>query len=234
MKALNQTTRTLAYKIECARFSFRILETQWRQLRSVLSVNGDPSVSEEIAIELMSAAWQIVDFSARYLNVLNTIVGFPKKDLNFVSLVKIGRSLTKVRNYIQHVDHESHKHNGAETYPILGALAWSGQDGKSSTSMCIGTMPTETSFHTLGFDKVTGKYVDDVILGVGNQTLSLLQLYDTSATVSVLLNDWLRENKLLNDEELLPNVLRFEGVPDVSNDMRFIRVKFKMGGLKTA
>ena len=176
MKALNQTDCTFTYKLECARFSFIVLETRWRHLRFALDGNASGEIKEEIAIELLSAAWKIVDFSSRFLNILKTMRGFPKKDARFVLLAKIENTLTKVRNYTQHVDEASHKHNGAETYPILGALAWSNQNGKLSTSMCVGTLPPETFFHTVGFDTTTGKYVDDVLLGAGNHTLSLLQL----------------------------------------------------------
>ena len=124
MKALNQTERTLAYKIECARFSFRILETRWQSLRSMLRLDHEGNISDEAAIEIFSSAWQVVDFAFRHINVVRTIPGFPRKDDRFRAFLKLENSLKNVRNHIQHVDHETHKHNNAETYPILGALAW--------------------------------------------------------------------------------------------------------------
>ena len=65
----------------------------------------------------------MADFASRFLNVLKTVGGFPRKDSRFKRLDSEGGLLTSVRNYIQHVDQETHRVTGAgEPIPKRGSV----------------------------------------------------------------------------------------------------------------
>lgn len=226
MKGIKSADRVLVYKIECARFSFAILERAWERLRSTTSrVESHDELTEPIGIEVISDAWQVVDFAARHLNVLKTIPRINRKDERFQALDKVGGLLTKVRNYIQHVDAETHKLAGSTAYPILGAVAWSVSGGAKSMTLCLGTLPPRTSFHTVAFDREADKYLDEVLLGVGSLTLNLSRVYQASKAAADFLAEHLDSAQLLKAEEVQVGFLASDSIeapPETAQ--RFLRL----------
>lgn len=235
MRGIKSDDRVLVYKIECARFSFALLEKSWEALRnSTRNICHRNEIDDKAALTLFSESWQLVDFATRLLNVLKTIPKINRKDSRYREFEKIGGLLTKVRNYIQHVDSETHKLKQTISYPILGALAWGTSDGSASIAISLGTLPANTTFHTVAYDSHISKYLDEILLGVGSLTLSLSTLYAASCQVASLLEEHLVSEDLVTEDELQLGFLRADGIETPEKDLkRFLRVKVTIGQSST-
>ena len=217
MQAIKSNDRVLVYKIECARFTFCILERSWASLcEKILSIRQRSDIDELKALDLMSYAWQVVDHAYRFHNVLKHIPKLDRKDIRFRAVEKSGFLLKEVRNYIQHVDSETHKLKALTSYPILGALAWGLTDGSASISICLGTLPEETSFHTVAYDVEEGAYLREVLLCVADKTLNLQKVFNEIYEINNLLNEFLFKEKLLATEDVEINFIHAVGMPHMS------------------
>ena len=208
MKAIESAETTQIHKIEASRYSFVILETFWDRILALRLHHADGSAIPESAVtELLYSAWGIVDFGFRFCKVVSQVRGLKHKDKRFTTMEKMQQKLTGVRNYIQHLDNETHPKT-EQTYPILGALSWSAHDGQTSTTVCLGTLPPDCAMNTMPFSSQEKKYLDEIILHVGESAIELKQAVADLRGAFEYLQEWLEAGNMLQNSDAVANVLR--------------------------
>jgi hypothetical protein len=205
-----------ARKIEAARISFLMLDRYFLRMRELqLAAPDSGALRAEVSYEIFTSAWGTVDFSWRYLTVLNTIANFKRREARFTAFRGKHGALKGVRDYIQHVDNEAPT-KGAEFLPILGVISWRSVKGDRAFTSTLGTLPKGTAFNSPEFALQSGKFDDEARLTVRDHSIDLAKLHRLARGSFEALEAWLEERKLLMQDELVPVTMTFHS--DVKAD----------------
>jgi hypothetical protein len=189
MKSLKHLTdRKAVYRIEAARISFEVLSDSFNGLRQTLQGISGTECDVATALKAYKEAWQFVDYTFRFLAVVNQIRGLKHRDPRFVTAQQSMPEIERARNFVQHLSSGIPKLSD-ETYPILGALAWSSDGGQKSHVLSLGRLPKGTQFHTVAYDTHEGAYVKDVLLCVDTFVVRMDRAFSLAVGCYEYLND---------------------------------------------
>lgn len=233
MKRIISDDRVLVYKVECARFSYRLAERAWGRLTgSIETIRELGELTDAFGLDVFFHAWSFVDFAARHFNALTTIPGIDRKDIRYKNFAAKSKLLSGVRNYIQHVDQEAHKiRNDPVSPPILGAMAWGAADGATSFTIFLGTAPSDTAFYTATYDVDTQHFLSGIFLSVGELTIELKEIFALCSAAARQLDEHLTATGLLGGEDVrlgklyIPaSGIPLDRLPEIPAGKRFARI----------
>jgi hypothetical protein len=234
-KLQNITDKRSIYLIEAVRISYSISEHSYENLYQALHKFNDNEQKFDLSIYLN--AWSLIDSLHRFGDCIKNIRGFSHKDERYKRFSGHLSEINIFRNYMQHLSapKTSSKLISDDTYPVMGALAWS-LDGSISRTIAYGTLPVGATFNTLGYDTEIGKYVTDIKIGCLDKELSLMKSIELAKECHLYFEEFLALNSYISNEKLdaskiimgTSDVKAIMEKPEVKTKERYVRISVKV------
>jgi len=210
------------FKIEAARISYEILSSAYEELTGFLRQFEKDDRTYPVALAAIRQAWQFIDYSFRFMRIVDQIRNLAHKDPRYKNAAKCLEHIEKARNFIQHLASGIPKQVSV-VYPVLGVLAWASESREKSFTLSLGTLPPGTHFHTLAYDREKERYAGGFHIYVDTFNVNLTESFSKIKGCSEYLNEWLQTNKMLSDTELIPTLMEADAL-NVQADYRYVRV----------
>jgi hypothetical protein len=165
--------------------------------------------SEARALSAINNAWHIVDVVHRVRGLITSVPGLPNKTPEVQVFLRNTAPTEDFRNLYQHLNSEIGKIR-TTTNPIMGVLSWVTQNPSKSITMFLGTGAADIQVHTVALDTWRGEFAQTRLFSAGNRDLELDKIHAGCKRIGSYLNEWLRSNNKLAEEEMKVGVFRFD------------------------
>lgn len=148
---------------------------------------GDYSLSIDCPFrnEIVSTAWDTVDWIERARKTLGAIAGIPKKDSRYISIMDALKPASEYRHMLQHFDSDVIPTLVNKTFPLMGAVLAKYSDGKKDRGRVIISTParyagdqTITIAGANAFAAHAKPPIDNITLTLANATINLSAMFE--------------------------------------------------------
>jgi hypothetical protein len=198
-----------------------MLESAYNDLENCISSINKNSHKESQVIKAITIAWQIIDISFRYINILSMIKGIKHKEPSYRRAEHFIEQIEVFRNYYQHLNTEIND-LPLGISPIMGVVSWSTEEEQRTNTITIGTIIKGTVIDTQPYDTKDKRFINGVVFSILNQTISLSELYQVFEGANKYFNSWLLSNDYLGNEQNSPTFFTSQSL-DINGTKRFVR-----------
>lgn len=169
----------IRYSMEMANLSYvRLQETL---LDLTLNFKTKKPETNSFFVPIILDAWSIVDSVHRLRTLVSSTPGLKKKSYEYQSFERSTASVKELRNFVQHLDTQTHKLTG-QNLPVWGVLSWLCVTDPKNKSGFTCTLVAGTIFDMKGLpmENPSGKKffssVDYITLTAGESVICLSDL----------------------------------------------------------
>ncbi len=223
----NITDRKLIFRIGYVRAAFSSMSRSFKRLRETLEMVEKTGVTIGLTMAALDDAWLYIDHAFRFAKGVGQIKGLKHSDPRFKLAQRDIIQLEKARNYTQHLDSEL-MDLPETSYPVLGVISWSSDNGQCSLTISLGALPTGTEIHSLPFDQNTGAYVPNIILNAGNFSVDISRSMAVQSKCHDYLEEWLLSSDMLSSDDLGAFILSIPKISAGVSKKRYQRLLMKV------
>lgn len=191
-KRIYVTINAFVFSINEARRRFLriknlLLEYDKKEQDSNMITDGQCSISLGCPFrnEIVSLAWDVVDWLERSRKIFGSLAGIPKKDQRYVSVMNALLPATKYRHMLQHYDSDVITTLVKNTFPLMGAVLAAYSDEKHNYGRVIISTPAryagDQTISIAGAKAIAAHAkspIGSITLSLANATINLSVLFE--------------------------------------------------------
>lgn len=162
-----------------------------------------PKLNQGLGV--ISNSWQIIDTSYRAMKLVKKVKGLKQKLPEVQSFVRTNSKSEVFRHLYQHLDNDSF--SGEKIHPILGSVAWEGENPKLCYVLNVGTGSPDIHFYTLSYDTWKKEFAQKLMFSAGNQDIELDKIHASCRSFNRFFNRWLRGKGYEGQARMLPSIM---------------------------
>lgn len=150
--------------------------------------------------EIVSLAWDIVDWLARTRKILGSLAGIPKRGGQHSAMMQALADIPNYRDMLQHYDSDVIQTMVQKTFPIMGSILVAYCDGGEQHGRVILSTPAryagDPTVSVAGVNSILAPArppIDNITLSIANANINLSKVFNAIDSARDGIHDYLKE-----------------------------------------